>query len=46
MKKKVIYIKMLKGIIEALKDGELKIRNIYAQEILVVLTNSLIKFTE
>lgn len=38
---------MLKGITEALASHyDEKIRNVYAQEILVVLINSLVKFTE
>jgi hypothetical protein len=47
IKKKTIYIRMLKGIIETLKNHpDEKLRNTYAQDILVVLTNSLVKFTE
>lgn len=47
VKRKVVYIKMLRGVTGALgKHPEQALRNIYAQEILVVLTNSLIKFIE
>lgn len=47
VKRKVIYIRMLKGVTEALaRHPEEQVRNLYAQEVIVVLLNGLIKFTE
>lgn len=47
VKRKVVYIRMLRGVIESLTNHiDEKVKNLYSQDILVVLSNSLIKFTE
>lgn len=46
-KRKIVYIKMLEGLINSLKNyQDQTTRSIFSQEILVVIANSLIKFTE
>lgn len=46
-KKKIVYVRMLEGILESLKQHpEEKVRNQYSQDILVSIVNSLVKFTE
>lgn len=46
-KKKIVYVRMLQGIIESIsKHNDSNVRNDLGQELLIVIINSLIKFTE
>jgi hypothetical protein len=46
-KRKIVYIRMLKGTVSSLqRQSNDKLRNILTQELLLVIANSLIKFTE
>lgn len=46
-KKKILYVRMLQGVVASLKDhADHNLRNLLYQEIIVMLANGLIKFTD